>query len=479
MAIRSIEDLSAKTAADICEVVREQLKNRALRTLKESQRPSWSASQDDSDMACFVRLQYDALLRHTWPALLERLRVDAPAALEGLFDELGREPVADRDRESAVRPPTTSPLTPPSAARATYITDQHFREPAASELRAAVANMEPAGLDDDDDASLDDNSSVRSFTLPAFPQVAAQAVRSPAPSAIEVGSPDLGNPVVARTPPDSGRKRPASQQDVVSPKPTKKPKTSYNTEIKPWREALQSGRECKESECVFKYKDQPGYYVLRCDEGNCARMLGRRDVYFSRHPFQNGLAMRHFGGKNHNIEDEDTVFREFARRVKRAKQEHNIHGPNNPRSLNHGITTPAEAADPPPPDSPSLSRDTGKQHERRVDPGYRFVKVKPSSSAARGARPRPAALQPRDRTAHAGPSSPSSSSSSSSSFPELLSHERRSRRRETVGDTAYDGRQFSTADGIGISTGRPQNKRGLARPSYQEKPPTLEEFQEM
>ncbi|KAK6849724.1 hypothetical protein PG995_013557 [Apiospora arundinis] len=145
--------------------------------------------------------------------------------------------------------------------------------------------------------------------------------------------------------------------------------------------------QVKPDECIFRYKDMPGFYVLRCNNTKCKERLRTNGPYYFRaHPFQWNRAVNHFGGDGHGIKKEDGMFRSYARKVSDATEERNLSSPKarqpqTPNTPNSELPEPSEAAAlkrpvaraPLTPASPSNnnnknnnSRDKGKQRESPI-----------------------------------------------------------------------------------------------------------------
>ncbi|KAI0200336.1 hypothetical protein F4808DRAFT_429471 [Astrocystis sublimbata] len=117
------------------------------------------------------------------------------------------------------------------------------------------------------------------------------------------------------------------EQSVTAPvsKKTKTAQTGSKTsssELRP--KSSKHFADVKEDECIFRYENFTGLYILRCNNAKCKRTLKQDGpVIFTSHPFRNGLALDHFDGQPHNIDSEEVVFRRFAFRIVDAANERN------------------------------------------------------------------------------------------------------------------------------------------------------------
>ncbi|KAK8111984.1 uncharacterized protein PG998_008441 [Apiospora kogelbergensis] len=144
--------------------------------------------------------------------------------------------------------------------------------------------------------------------------------------------------------------------------------------------------DVKPDECIFRYKELPGYYVLRCNKAVCKDKHRAKDIYYFRaHPFQWNRAVNHFSGENHGIKKEDLMMKKYAREVSDATEECNLSNaksrqPTTPKTPNSELPGPSDAAAierptaraPLTPASPSNnnSRDKGKQRASSIVLGF-------------------------------------------------------------------------------------------------------------
>ncbi|KAK8058846.1 hypothetical protein PG994_009294 [Apiospora phragmitis] len=131
--------------------------------------------------------------------------------------------------------------------------------------------------------------------------------------------------------------------------------------------------QVKPDECVFRYKDLPGFYVLRCNNRKCKKKHHTTPFYFQAHPFQWNRALNHFVDLGHNTKQDDRIFKIYAHEVSDATEERNLKSPkarqsHTPKTPNSELPGPSDvassrpaAAAPLTPASPSTSRDKGKQ----------------------------------------------------------------------------------------------------------------------
>ncbi|RYP42986.1 hypothetical protein DL770_011907 [Monosporascus sp. CRB-9-2] len=140
-------------------------------------------------------------------------------------------------------------------------------------------------------------------------------------------------------PPSPEEAAPVTADEAQGPK--RKKKKTINTGAA-FRRKIRM-EDVKDDECVFRYGDRKGLYVLRCDRALCKKRerppgsgLGAATegnseedgpIYFREYPFASYASWSHFRMLRHRTTNPDQVFGRYAYRVIDATEERNLHKP--------------------------------------------------------------------------------------------------------------------------------------------------------
>ncbi|KAI1324191.1 hypothetical protein F5Y16DRAFT_381820 [Xylariaceae sp. FL0255] len=447
-ASQSTEILAAGAIADISNVIETRLREKHLKEIiDEKDKLLRSARPGDSDVTRALRRRKLEAVEELWAEIMQNLELELPKALDLLFEDLKRE----YEQPSSRRRNSITPLTPPTTSRGLPIlTNQAatFRERSLTPQELYVGDVET--------------------------------------SMTEAGSP---------RPPQSPNKRTLDSTELASPCNTKKKakRTPHSAQKIPENDTTPNRtiyvRDCllNKGECIFKYGDHTGYYVLRCNYNKCKERLKIEGgpIFFQSHPFEDGVAMEHFGGEGHNIRTEQEVFRKFARRVSDANKEHNVEKTMSPRRDGERSVP----ISPP----PINNRDKGKQPTQSLLSLFdrrKPANERPSTSGASAAEASTSSLskqQVGEELTHPDSSyRPSSLFSASLSVPTHADsdEEEMEATQESLFVRQEDDYDEIFKDDIAATKNPEEYRRvglGLrgqkAYPDYKEKPPNDEEFQ--
>ncbi|KAI8632206.1 hypothetical protein F5Y19DRAFT_419934 [Xylariaceae sp. FL1651] len=449
------EGLGARAMVELNNVIGCTLREKYLDPLNRQRddllRPQYP---DDSGTTRYLRAKQLRVVEETWDSLIRTLQSELPRMLDTLLNELQEE--FRKAGNSTTRLQYTAPLTPPTTSKELTQTTNQIIDP----IRAPASFMPTRPIVNDREHSV---------TPPIFADI--ENDQEPAtitcPGVTEAGSP------VSHPPACPSMKRPSNSEEASS-NPKKKAKRTPqtrrpNANEAPTKEPV-SLRDCQvdKGECIYRYGDHPGYYNLRCNASRCKNRLGRDEpIYFTSHPFRNGLAMEHFGGEGHAIKTEKEIFRKYARKVIDAKREYNVEkikGQGVPGS----IIVPSKPNLASPPKSPSISRDKGKQPERVINLNQpwttagekKHTKASTSTSTSKFQYIKDNIVEQYLDSSYKPPDSIASSS---------------------CGQSDNDRLATLSQDSLSVNQSEENlryNSRGILMPDYKEKPPTDEEFQD-
>ncbi|KAI1085473.1 hypothetical protein F5B20DRAFT_518471 [Whalleya microplaca] len=353
--VRSVEAFSVRILENIVTLVGDRLKDEELKLLKQARDdPLRSLNNLDPDTSRFFRLQQQQLYQGIWHDLLQKLRRELPQALCDLLKglegemELNEEPMA-QTQDSALMSPRSATFDFTDAAPSDDIMDISMPTVPVAEMGASTLGV---------------RSPARSVTPPPDEQLPNKNK----PTGSSTTSPSkIGSPVI--TPTAEGSKRPLSSTESPTG-PNKRARISQQNYVHYYRGAPPRKpirlADRKVDECVFRYKNHEGLYILRCNRTSCKDKNRGEIIIFQSDPFKYNLAMNHFSGQGHGIRDADEIFNKYARKVLDATEELNLKRTKQTHptatatgSAGSRVITPST--------SPQTSRDKGKQPERQIN----------------------------------------------------------------------------------------------------------------
>ncbi|KAI1171208.1 hypothetical protein F4777DRAFT_566263 [Nemania sp. FL0916] len=283
--IESIEELGPKVVADIGAWVTSRLREEHLYQFIRSRDEILRLERpDDSETIRILRSQYLKSLEKAWNGVLQALRRDLPTTLDQLLENF--KPEFQGTSGLSARPNDDDPFDFPSAStnvpRAPVITSPNSR----SRSPSILTDLETA--------------------IRRNAQFTAAAERADS----EFGSAD-----------ERPKKRTLRSEEPTIESPRKKAKRRPKIQTGPRGSRAPIKRSIllanvADDECIFSFEDYMGVYVLRCSQAGCKKTLSLDGpLTFKSHPFKDGLALKHFGGKGHHMDSEAQIFRKFATRV--------------------------------------------------------------------------------------------------------------------------------------------------------------------
>ncbi|TGJ78257.1 hypothetical protein E0Z10_g10508 [Xylaria hypoxylon] len=344
----SVEGLGDVVVADINALVARRLREEHLyhfiRSRDELLRLERS---DDSETIRLLRRQYLRGLEQTWRAVLQTLRSELPKTLDQLFSKLqpefqtaGGSPSLSRDNTPVNLPSTSAKTSRPLRT--------HTPEPMPSQASDASGINSP---------------------------IARNRERSPAPTPDttvfmkdeELGTGIGAEPLELDSPNKPSEKRALTPEETIT-SPKKKPRRTAQTNFKapgysgykPIKKNMFLS-EVEKEECIFSHSGYLGFYVLRCNLLKCRKELGQDEgTIFKSHPFNDRLALEHFGEGCHDIDSEPGIFRKFAIRIIDAESERNVDKKDS--QMSDGNLSGEDLT--PKPTGTQASKDKGKKPER-------------------------------------------------------------------------------------------------------------------
>ncbi|RYP43859.1 hypothetical protein DL768_009607 [Monosporascus sp. mg162] len=350
----------AAVIADVHETIGRKLRDKSLKPLEQARDEALRSMDPRHPSPWSFVCELGASYAEAWHGVLRRVRPKLHATIDDLMDELCREFESGGgggggghfSAAAAQNPDAATVLLTPASAAAREgdegapgvlrsfesILSGSSRAPAAAAPSACPSpslpvNCEPDKRDADPNpsvidraASLTEGRSPISMPLPTFQGVTNTATadsnkkRPPPPP-----SPDEAAPVTA--------------YESQGPKMKKKKTISTGAAFK---RTIRIG-DVKDDECVFRYGDRKGLYVLRCDRALCkkrerppgsgvgAATEGNSEeeglIYFREYPFASYASWSHFRVLRHRTTNADQVFGRYAYRVIGATEERNLRKP--------------------------------------------------------------------------------------------------------------------------------------------------------
>ncbi|RYP11478.1 hypothetical protein DL764_000001 [Monosporascus ibericus] len=345
----------ATLPAVVREIVSRKLRDEKLRPLEQARDEALLSIDPRHPSPWSFVCELGANYAEACHGVLRRVGHELHATLDDVLDELCREFVpggggcggAYHSAATAQNPDTASVLLTPASAPARGDDEGAARAlrsfesilsgsprapavaaPSAYPSPSLPANCEPDQRDADPNpsvidraASLTEGRSPILMPLPTFQGVTNSNKKRPPPPPC----PDEAAPVTADE--SQGPKR-------------KKKKTIITGAA--FRRTIRIG-DVKDDECVFRYGDRKGLYVLRCDRALCKKRerpsgsgLGSATegnseedgpIYFREYPFASYASWSHFRVLRHRTTNADQVFGRYAYRVIGATEERNLRKP--------------------------------------------------------------------------------------------------------------------------------------------------------
>ncbi|KAI1817756.1 hypothetical protein GGS20DRAFT_582256 [Poronia punctata] len=251
----------------------------------------------------------------------------------------------------------------------------------------------------------------------------------------------------------------ASEQDEPCPAPKKRAKrTSQTTGKVSIRKPIQLWA-VRDDECIFRYKDCEGFFVLRCNFRKCKKDV-RIDapIVFTSYPFADGLASEHFKWAGHKVSlEESAIFDKFAIPVEGATAEQNLSKDHRGCRAGSSSTSLFVSS----PEIPQVSPNKGKAPETPVNQHRRHTTTTAKASA--GPSQAPVArmhVTPLDILPFPAPARDPGDVDI-----------------DVCSDDGIENIPASSSASFGMNTTpRGLNSRGKQRPDYKEKPPGIDEI---
>ncbi|KAI1503299.1 hypothetical protein F5X99DRAFT_407115 [Biscogniauxia marginata] len=362
------EGLSTKTIASLRGIISNRLRNEDLRVIRQFRDNSLQLMDHDSDIARICRQQQQLFWERTWHDHLHILRRELPNALNEILDTLEEE-FGGRRESTPLRPEqkrqSSAPLTPQSASK-----EYAFEVTVANGVsKAPITPTEGVGL-------ATGGRSPESATLPRINQSEVnghQQRRVSTTSFTEAGSPEVPSPVL----PSNKRSFDHEENSKESNKRAKNNQQDYSLEKR-----LLTLAQLKGDECIFRYRNCEGFYVLRCVRDRCKKAFGRDMVYFQSNPFKWDRAMAHFSLYGHGAKETEKIFHKYAWRVTDATEERNLEGLTGNRPAPPPKAHQSPDALTSPPKSPVTTRDKGKGPEKLINDFVRKTMSKNGASTS-------------------------------------------------------------------------------------------------
>ncbi|KAJ2989116.1 hypothetical protein NUW58_g3634 [Xylaria curta] len=319
---------------------------------------------DDTDIYRILHRELLGRMDEMWDGVRQALRSELPSTLDQLFGSLKPDFQEAGRLPASYRHPT---LTPPRASSDAQAATSFVSEPPIAQSPPKPMITSPVGI------------SARSPTLAPNVAVVEKDTKPKATFDPEIHVIDSAD--------EHSNKR-ASDPHEPATRPLKK-KARKTLEMYDWTfcdkppiKKNMSLRAAEPEECIFSFGDYPGVYVLRCKLTKCKKRLGRDGpIIFTSHPFKgDGLALAHFEGEGHNIQDEEEIFRKYAIRVNDGSAECNT----TKRGDSVFGSSSSEEDIPPRLTSPKKPRDKGKKPERPYDLNIPRTALAETSASASG-----------------------------------------------------------------------------------------------
>ncbi|KAI1132458.1 hypothetical protein F5Y10DRAFT_231194 [Nemania abortiva] len=315
----SAEGFGATVIADISALVARRLREKHLYSFICS-RDALLRLQRPSDPEAIQQFHVRSLrdLEETWHSELQILRSELPKALDQVFDNLKPEFQA-MGRSSS--PENDTPTTMLPELTEAPVASTSINPTPKIRIRPSLLSIKEDERPDPEIKSVDNM-----------------------PKSVDKHS----------------NKRPSGLISPATSQPQKKTKKTYESPIK----KTIYGYDLDDEESIFTYGGYSGVYVLRCNQVQCKKRLYQDGpTIFRSHPFENNVALDHFGGAPHKMDSEPEIFRKFAIRVLDADSDRNYKKTNAPKpgsSLLDGDLASQPASQP---TSPSKAKDKGKKPE--------------------------------------------------------------------------------------------------------------------